>query len=70
VDPLERLGRNLREMRTKKGFSQEALAEAADVHRTEVSLLERAGREPRLGTLLRLARALGTDLSELVRGIR
>jgi len=28
------------------------------LHRTEVSLLERSGREPRLRTIVKLARAL------------
>ncbi len=51
------------------GFSQEALGDACDLHRTEVSLLERAGREPRLSTIVRLARALELRPAELLDGI-
>ena len=38
---------NLRTAREKSGLSQEALAEACDLHRTEISLLERCKRSPR-----------------------
>ena len=58
MDPVEQFAQNLRAARRRRGLSQEALAAAADLHRTEVSLLERGGREPRLTTLVRLARAL------------
>ena len=49
---------NLRRLRRQAGMSQEELADACGVHRTEVSLLERGGRDPRLTTLVRLARGL------------
>jgi hypothetical protein len=38
-------------------------------YRTEISLLERGARDPRLSTIARLAVALGKDSSELVAGI-
>ena len=62
---------NLRMHREKSGLSQEALAEACELHRTEISLLERCKRSPRLETLVILAR--GLELSspgELLKGIR
>ena len=49
---------NLRAARLAAGLSQEALGDACNLHRTEVSLLEGAGREPRLRTITKLARAL------------
>lgn len=70
VEPRERFAANLRRLRLKRGLSQEALGAEADLHRTEISLLERGGREPRLSTLVRLSRALGTTISELLRGVR
>ncbi|MFA4929878.1 MAG: helix-turn-helix transcriptional regulator, partial [Patulibacter sp.] len=51
------------------GLTQEALGFKIDLHRTEVSLLERAGRDPRLETIAKLARGLGIPASELLRGI-
>jgi len=49
---------NLREQRNRAGLSQEALAERCDLHRTEISLLERRKRSPRLETIVILARGL------------
>ncbi|HEY3758625.1 MAG TPA: helix-turn-helix transcriptional regulator [Solirubrobacteraceae bacterium] len=61
---------NLRTAREKSGLSQEALAEACDLHRTEISLLERCKRSPRLETLVILARGLGLATpGELLKGI-
>ena len=42
---------NLRSQRERVGMSQEALADACDLHRTEISLLERCKRSPRLETI-------------------
>ena len=50
-------------------IGQEALGQSAGIHRTEISLLERAEREPRLGMILRLARAMTAPLSVLLDGI-
>jgi transcriptional regulator with XRE-family HTH domain len=61
-------GRNLRRIRRERGFSQEALAFRAEVHRTEVSLLERGKRDPGVNMTLRLAGALGVDPGELLAG--
>jgi len=67
----EQLGSNLRRHRRNAGLSQERLAELCDLHRTEIGLLERGERSPRLDTLVTLAR--GLELSspcELLDGIR
>ena len=69
VSPQERFAANLRKARTKVGISQEELGERCDLHRTEISLLERAGREPRLATLVKLAGALESSPAELCAGI-
>jgi transcriptional regulator with XRE-family HTH domain len=61
-----RFGERLRTRRQAAGLSQERLAFASGMHRTEISLLERGARDPRLSTVVRLARALGTDAAELV----
>jgi transcriptional regulator with XRE-family HTH domain len=69
VSPQERFAANLRTARTKAGISQEELGHRCDLHRTEISLLERAGREPRLATIVKLAGALETTPAELCEGI-
>ncbi len=67
--PQERFATNLRKARNEAGVSQEELAFRCDLHRTEISLLERAGREPRLGTIVKLAFSLGTTPAALVEGV-
>lgn len=63
---LRALGEELRERRTQRGLSQEALAEKADVHRNFVGLLERGQRNVTLLTLGAIADALRLPVSELV----
>ncbi len=49
---------NLRQFRADSGLSQEELADLCGLHRTEISLLERCKRSPRLETIVILARGL------------
>lgn len=62
-------GNRLRACRNRAEISQEALGEMTALHRTEIGLLERGEREPRLGTIIKLAGALEAPLHELVGGI-
>jgi transcriptional regulator with XRE-family HTH domain len=64
----EVLGRNLRDHRVAKGWSQEELADRCDLHRTYIGSVERGERNVTLGTLERIARALGIDPLDLLRG--
>jgi transcriptional regulator with XRE-family HTH domain len=57
-------GNNLRYCRRRAGFSQEALGYAASLHRTEIGLLERGARVPRIDTLVKLAGGLSIPPSE------
>jgi transcriptional regulator with XRE-family HTH domain len=54
----EQFAANLRYHRHQSGLSQEALGEICDLHRTEISLLERCKRSPRLETIVVLAHGL------------
>jgi transcriptional regulator with XRE-family HTH domain len=69
LQPHEIFAANLRRERIRAGLSQEALGDLCNLHRTEVSLLERAGREPRLSTIVRLAHGLGVAPRDLLDGI-
>jgi len=69
TDIAQRFGQNLKRHRTRLGLSQEELGARAGLHRTEISLLESGGREPRLTTLVRLAGSLGIPPERLVDGI-
>jgi transcriptional regulator with XRE-family HTH domain len=70
VSPEERFAANLRRYRAAAKLSQEQLAAKAGLHPTEISRLERAVRDPRLGTIVRVARGLGVRAEQLVAGIR
>lgn len=61
---------NLRRHRERVGLSQEELGVICGLHRTEISLLERCKRSPRLETIVVLARALKlASPAELLDGI-
>jgi XRE family transcriptional regulator, regulator of sulfur utilization len=62
-------GANLRACRRHAGLSQELVAIRASLHRTEISLLERGGRLPRIDTAIKVAGALGVPLGDLTEGI-
>jgi transcriptional regulator with XRE-family HTH domain len=64
--PTEAFGEVLKELRLKKGLTQEGLALDAETERSHISALERAEKGPSLGTILRLAQALGIPAGELV----
>jgi transcriptional regulator with XRE-family HTH domain len=70
-DLNEKFSRNLRAARkaVPGNLSQESLARMCGVHRTEISLLERAKREPRLGTLIKLASSLDVSIDKLAEDI-
>lgn len=58
--------RALRQLRTDKGLSQEALGLEAGLHRTYVSQLERGLKSPSLKTLYKIALVLNVNLVELM----
>ena len=63
------LGKRVRELRAKRGFSQEAFADLCGLHRTAMSLIERGQRTPSLRTLVTLSQGFGISLSELLRDV-
>jgi transcriptional regulator with XRE-family HTH domain len=69
VKPEEHFAENLRAARLRLGLSQEDLADRCRLHATEISRLERAVREPRLSTIVRIARGLRMEPGELLAGI-
>lgn len=59
-------GRVVRDLREERGWSQEQLAEHADLNRGYVGDIERGQAMPSLATLAKLATALGVKPSTLV----
>jgi transcriptional regulator with XRE-family HTH domain len=58
--------RRLRAARAASGLTQDRLARRSGLHRTEISKLDRGLTDPRLSTVVRLARSLGVPTSALV----
>lgn len=59
----------LRRFREAADLSQEDLASHAQLHRNYVGLLERGERTPTILIVDRLAKALGTTMSKLLRQV-
>ena len=66
---LAAFGRNVGRIRTERGFSQDKLAEKADLDRTFVSGIERGLRNPGIKTVLRIAKALDVGVGDLCKGV-
>lgn len=64
-----KFGANLARARERVGITQEELAHNASLHRTEIGLLERGGRIPRIDTLVKLAGSLEVRPEELLDGL-
>lgn len=59
-------GARVREVRLSKHMTQEALAEAASLHPTFISNLERGYRVPTLPTVIRVAQGLNVEVAALL----
>ena len=68
ADVQAKFGERLREIRTRKGLSQEGLAAAAGLHRTYISSVERGERNVTITTIAKLAAALGVSMTDLIPG--
>ncbi len=65
-----RFGTNLRSARRLADYSQQELGLLASLHPTEIGLLERGGRIPRIDTFLKLIGSLEVPTGELLEGLR
>ena len=63
------LGQNVRRLRLERGWSQEAFADEAGLHRTYVSDIERGARNPTIRIVAQLADALDVEPADLVRTV-
>src|SRR5689334_14774850 len=67
ADPISRhLGSRVKHLRSARGWSLEALANASGVSRSMLSEIEREQANPTLAVTLRISRAFGLTLGELL----
>ena len=64
----EAVGQRIRALREEHSWSQEKLAERANISSTYQSHIERADKRPSLDVLVRMAAALGTTVDRLLTG--
>lgn len=67
---LGAFGKRLAEVRRAKGFTQESLAEKAEVTALTVSYIEQGRQWPRIATLHKLAKSLSVPVDELFKGLK
>jgi len=60
------MGQRIKHLRKHRGLSQYALAKKAAISREYINKLEAGRYDPTVGTLTRLAKALGVPVTELL----
>lgn len=66
---LEELGKRIRQLRAKKGFSQENFAAHAGLDRSYMGAIERGQRNITFFVLCQISAALDCDVSKLTKGL-
>lgn len=66
-NPQPGLGTAIRDLRNKKGMTQEAAAHEAKITVAHLSAIERGHANPTWGTVLALADALGADIATVAK---
>ena len=62
-------GKRIRQLRLKKKWSQEKLAEESGLHWTYISGIERGKRNLGIENVVKLSRALRVDVGRLFKGV-
>jgi len=66
-DEAQKLGENLKRIRTEKGISQGDIARALEMDKSFVSNIENGKTNPTLATITKLAKAIGVSTDELLK---
>jgi transcriptional regulator with XRE-family HTH domain len=64
--PVEKIAMRLKQLRAKRGWTQEQLAEKAGINRGYLARLETGRHDPTITTLEKLAKALKVKTAELL----
>jgi len=65
MDIKKTFGQRIKDLRNKKGISQEKLAEFSELHRTYISSIELGKRNVALENIEKLAKALNCTIEDL-----
>lgn len=64
MDNKKKLGLKIKELRKRKGLTQEGLAELIQMEQNSISVMESGRNFPTLGTLEKIAQVLDVNLSD------
>ena len=64
MDNKKKLGLKIKELRKRKGLTQEELAELIQMEQNSISVMESGRNLPTLGTLEKIAKVLDVNLSD------
>ncbi len=64
---INNIGNKIRALRTKQGLSQFQLNVDADLSKNQIGRIERGERNVKITTLYKIVKALGVDISEILK---
>jgi transcriptional regulator with XRE-family HTH domain len=67
MNEAERLGKNLKRIRTAKGISQGEIGRMLEVDKGFISNIEAGKTNPTLATITKIAKAVGVSVGELMK---
>jgi transcriptional regulator with XRE-family HTH domain len=67
MNESEKLGRNLKRIRTAKGISQGQIGRILEVDKSFISNIENGKTNPTLSTIAKIAKAVGVSVGELMK---
>lgn len=67
MNESEKLGKNLKRIRTEKGISQGEIGRILGVDKGFVSNIENGKTNPTLATIAKIAKAIGVSVGELIK---
>ena len=67
MNESEKLGENLKRIRTEKGISQGEISRILDVDKGFISNIEAGKTNPTLATIAKIAKAIGVSVGELMK---
>lgn len=65
MDTKQMIGARIKDLRTRKGLTQEKLAEKIEINPKYLSSIERGLENPTLKTLIKFSEQLGVDLDDI-----
>ena len=67
MNESEKLGKNLKRIRTAKGISQGQIGRTLEVDKSFISNIENGKTNPTLSTIAKIANAVGVSVGELMK---